>query len=273
MSQNSKNIMLQRIVSYLNLAAAYVHLNLKAHLEYRGALITQVVAMVLNNLVWVTFWALFFQRFPVLRGWTVQDVITLWALAAAGFGLAHAVCGNALRLSGLIIRGQLDVWMLYPRTLLSHLLLGQMSATAWGDLLFGYGVYLFLVKPDFIHLLMFTALTISSSMVYIGFNVLTGSLSFYLGNSEGLTQQWRNALLTFSTYPATLFEGWVKLLLYTAIPAGFVTYLPIEALRQLSLIHTLFAIAGAISVLLIGTGVFYYGLRRYASGNLMEMRG
>lgn len=65
----------------------------------------------------------------------------------------------------------------------------------------------------------------------------------------------------------------MKLLLYMAIPAGFVTYLPIEALRQLSLIHTLLAIAGGIPVLLIGTGVFYYGLRRYASGNLMEMRG
>ncbi|MBE9207340.1 ABC-2 family transporter protein [Nostoc sp. LEGE 06077] len=265
--------MFWRITSYLKLAAAYIRLNLKAHLEYRGAFITQVIAMVLNNLVWVTFWMLFFQRFPVLRGWTVQDVITLWALAASGFGLAHAICGNALRISGLIVRGQLDVWMLYPRTLLPHLLLGKMSATSWGDLLFGYGVYLFFVKPDALHLAMFTALTISSAGVYIGFNVMAGSLSFYIGNSEGLTQQWRNAMLTFSTYPATLFEGWVKLLLYTLIPAGFVTYLPIEALRQFSLIHTILAVAGAIAVLSVGAGVFYHGLRLYSSGNLMEMRG
>ncbi|MBD0302588.1 MAG: ABC-2 family transporter protein [Tolypothrix sp. T3-bin4] len=80
-------------------------------------------------------------------------------------------------------------------------------------------------------------------------------------------------MLTFSTYPATLFEGWVKLLLYTLIPAGFVTYLPIAALRQLSLIHTILAVAGAVAVLFVGAGVFYHGLRRYSSGNLMEMRG
>ncbi|MBU7582908.1 MAG: ABC-2 family transporter protein [Nostoc sp. TH1S01] len=265
--------MLKRIISYLQLAAAYVRLNFKAHLEYRGAFITQVVAMALNNLVWVTFWVLFFQRFPVLRGWNVEDVITLWALAATGFGLAHSICGNSLRVSGLIVRGQLDVWMLYPRTLLSHLLLGQMSATAWGDLLFGYGVYLLFIKPDVLHLAMFTGLTVSSAGAYIGFNVLVGSLSFYIGNSEGLTQQWRNAMLTFSTYPATLFEGWVKLLLYTLIPAGFVTYLPIEALRTLSLTHTLLALAGSIVVLCVGASAFYLGLRRYTSGNLMEMRG
>ncbi|WP_448275634.1 ABC-2 family transporter protein [Nostoc sp. DSM 114160] len=73
---------------------------------------------------------------------------------------------------------------------------------------------------------------------------MKGSLSFYLRNSKGLTQQWRNAILTFSTYRATLFEGTVKLLLYTLIPAGLVTYLPIEALRSLSLIHAVLAVAG-----------------------------
>lgn len=265
--------MFRRLFSYLQLVVAYIRLNLNAHLEYRGAFFTQMVAMLLNNLVWVAFWVLFFTRFPVLRGWTVQDVITLWAIAGTGFGLAHTVCGNALQLSSLIVQGQLDVWMSYPRALLPHLLLGRMSATSWGDLLFGYGVYLFFVKPDLVHLALFTGLTVSVAMLFVGFNVLTGSLSFYLGNSEGLTQQWRNAMLTFSTYPATLFEGTVKLVLYTLIPAGFVTYLPIEALRSLSWIYALLAVAGSTAVLLVGVGVFYHGLRRYSSGNLMQMRG
>ncbi|BDA74736.1 hypothetical protein CAL7716_089020 [Calothrix sp. PCC 7716] len=54
--------------------------------------------MILNNLVWVAFWALFFTRFPILRGWNIKDVITLWAMTSAGFGIAHAICGNALQL-------------------------------------------------------------------------------------------------------------------------------------------------------------------------------
>ncbi|MEH1812366.1 MAG: ABC-2 family transporter protein [Nostoc sp.] len=99
-------------------------------------------------------------------------------------------------------------------------------------------MYLFFVKPDAVHLALFTGLTVSVATLFVSFNILTGSLSFYLSNSEGLTQQWRNAMLTFSTYPATLFEGTVKLLLYTLIPAVFMTYLPIEALRSLALIHS-----------------------------------
>jgi ABC-2 type transport system permease protein len=262
-----------RLLNYLRLAIAYIRLNLNAHLEYRGAFLSQLIAMLLNNLMWVAFWVLFFTRFPVLRGWTVQDVVTLWAIAAAGFGLAHAIYGNALQLATLITQGQLDAWMLYPRVLLPHLLLGRMNATSWGDLLFGYGVYLGFVHPDWIHLIWFIGLTTAVAALFVGFSVLTGSLSFYLGNASALSEQWRFAMLTFSLYPGTLFEGGIKLLLYTLIPAGFVTYLPIEALRSLSWVHAVWTIVGSLAVLGIGITVFYHGLRRYESGNLMEMRG
>src|SRR5215211_7775294 len=154
--------MLAQIRNYFGLAFAYTRLNLSAQLEYRAAFITQVAAMFLNDGVWVVFWVLFFTRFPVLRGWGVEDLLTVWALTAAGFGLAHAIYGNALMLAGVIAQGQLDVWMLYPRTLLPHMLLGRMSTTAWGDALFGYVVYLALVRPDVTHFVLFAALTIST---------------------------------------------------------------------------------------------------------------
>lgn len=264
---------MQRLISYLKLAFAYTRLNLDAQLEYRGAFYSQAIAMFVNNIIWVWFWVLFFSRFKVLRGWDVYDVVTLWCIAASGFGLAHTVCGNALQLAVLIARGQLDVWMLYPRALLPHILLGRMSATAWGDTVFGYVVYLIFCKPDLPHFLLFVLLTISIAFLFIGFSIFTGSLTFFIGNSESLAEQWRYAMITFSTYPASLFEGAVTLILYTVIPAIFVNYYPIVALKQMSVTHALIALAGSLAVLATGVFVFYFGLRRYESGNLMEMRG
>jgi ABC-2 type transport system permease protein len=265
--------MLSQIRNYVGLAVAYTRLNLNAQLEYRGAFISQVAAMFLNDGVWVIFWTLFFTRFPVLRGWNLDDVIAVWALTAAGFGLSHAIYGNALLLASVIAQGQLDAWMLYPRALLPHMLLGRMNATAWGDALFGYVVYLAFVRPDLAHLLLFVALTLSVALLFVGFSVFIGSLSFFLGNASSLADQWRAAMITFSTYPAVLFEGAVKLLLFTLLPAGFVSYLPVQALRDLSLLDAGLALMGALGVLAAGVGMFYYGLRRYESGNLMEMRG
>lgn len=259
--------------SFVPLAIAYIKLNFYAQLEYRGAFISQMVAMFINDGVWVVFWSLFFTRFPVLRGWGVTDVITVWAVTAAGFGLATAIFGNATNLARLIAQGQLDVWMLYPRPVLPHLLLGKMSASAWGDALFGYVVYVVFIKPDLLHLLMFVALTFSVMLLFIGFLVFTGCLSFFLGNAIALAEQWFFGMITFSTYPAVLFDGLIKLLLFTLIPAGFVSYLPIEALHSLSLGHALLSLAGALTVLTASVILFYHGLKRYESGNLMEMRG
>jgi ABC-2 type transport system permease protein len=147
-----------------------------------------------------------------------------------------------------------------------------MSATAWGDALFGYAVYVALVRPDLERLLLFVALSLSAAALFVGFSVLSASLGFFLGNSATLTDQWRMAMITLSTYPATLFGGTVKLLLYTVVPAAFVTYLPIVALRDLSLVDAALTAAGSLGFLILSAAVFYAGLRRYESGNLLAMR-
>ena len=57
--------------------------------------------MFINDGAWVVFWMLFFKRFPVLHGWSLTDVIALWAILTAGFGLAYGIMGNALQLGRL----------------------------------------------------------------------------------------------------------------------------------------------------------------------------
>lgn len=263
---------MRRLINYAGLVAAYVRLNFSAQLEYRAAFVSQVVAMFVNDFFWVGFWILYFTRFPVLRGWDVRDVITVWAVATAGFGIAYAVFGNAWQLAALIVKGELDGWMLYPRALLPHMLLGRTVATALGDALFGYAVYVYFVRPDAAHLALFTVLSLTTAVLFVGFGVLTGSVAFYLGNSASLSEQWRFAMVTFSTYPATVFQGFVKIVLFTAIPALFINLYPVEALRNLSFRDTAIATLGALAVLVVGTAVFHHGLRRYESGNLVAMR-
>lgn len=262
-----------KFMNYLSLALAYFRVNFKAQLEYRGAFLSQSCAMFLNDCVWLAYFILFFDRFPVMKGWGAVDVATLWAVTAGGFGIAHAFFGNALALASIIARGELDVWLLYPRALLPHLLLGRMNASSMGDAVFGFVVYLVFVKPDFLHFSLFVLLTLSVALLFVGFSVLSGSLAFYLGSSETLAEQWRGALIAFSTYPMGLFEGRVKLLLFTVVPAAFVSGFPIEALQKMSLVHAAYSLGGAATVAVLGFTAFYHGLKRYESGNMVAMRG
>lgn len=242
-------------------------------MEYRGAFISQIIAMFINDGFWLFFWVLFYSKFPVLRGWQLKDVITLWAIASSSLGLTHSICWNTVYLPGLIARGQLDVWMLYPRRLLPHLILGKMNASSFGDFLFGFFVYVSFVHPDLAHLALFMFLTFSAAILVLGFDITIGSLGFFVGNSETLSEQWRFAFITLSTYPDVLFQGKSRFILFTVIPAGFITCISVQALRTFSWLHGLFVLLGAMVFLAIGISIFYLGLQRYESGNLMEMRG
>jgi len=79
-------------------------------------------------------------------------------------------------------------------------------------------------------------------------------------------------LITFSTYPTTLFTGLVRVILFTAIPAGFIAYVPVRFLREWQPWQMAAVLGAAVGYSLLATFVFSRGLRRYESGNLLALR-
>lgn len=261
---------MNKLISFLRLITFYMRLNFRSQIEYRVAFFWQILSMTLNDLIWLFFWVYFFDRFPVLGSWNRDDVITMWAVLAAGFGIGTGLAGNCNQLATLILRGELDSWLSYPRSVLLHLLFGKMSVTSWGDLLFGVSAYVFLVHPSLESFWMFASLLPIVGLAIVGFNVAVGSLGFFLGSAENLSEQLRFALITFGTYPPSIFDGAAKLVLFTIIPAGICSYLPVEALKQNSVELLLITLSGSIVIFAIGAAIFYFGLSRYESGNMIK---
>lgn len=256
----------------LSFFATYVRCNLQIALEYRISFLAQVFAMALNDAMWIMFWAMFFTRFPVVRAYGFGDVVTVWSLAALSFGLATAFFGGATRYASQVARGGLDFFLVLPKPVLIHLVVSRMSVSAWGDVLFGLVAYLLLARPAPATFGLFLLLTLFATAIFVAFAILTNALAFWLGNAEGFAQQMMNALVTFSVYPSTLFSGVVKVLLFTVIPAGFIAYVPVELLRAWDWWLASALVGAAAGGLALATAVFYAGLRRYESGNLLAMR-
>ena len=81
-----------------------------------------------------------------------------------------------------------------------------------------------------------------------------------------------NMMLNFATYPDGIFKGLAKILLYTLIPVGIVNYIPVKIMTEFNL--NLFLITIGVTTLLIALAfiIFYKGLKRYSSSNLMVAR-
>ena len=264
--------LLQQFLRTLRFMGAYAAANVQAAMEYRISFWVQILTMVANDSLWLFFWWTYFQQFPLVHGWQTTDIVVIWAVAACSFGISVGFFGNARNIATLIMNGGLDAYLGMPRYVLLHVCISASDPTAWGDMLFAIGAYLLFLHPDPLHMLLFVLLTLLGSCIFTSFAIICSSLAFFLGNTEGLTQQLMGTLVSFATYPMNIFSGTVRLLLFTIVPAGFISFVPLQILHQFT--WPLLGGMAGFTVLMVSmaVGVFEFGLRRYESGNLLGMQ-
>ena len=244
--------------------------NLASAMEYRAAFLIQAVGMMLNNAIYFIFWVIFFDRFKEVRGWGLNDMILLFGVVAAGFGLAAYLFGNTFNLADIISKGQLDYFLSLPQPVLVHALVSRSIASGMGDFLYGVLTFLVFGSPTLDSSLRFVLGILLSMVCFISFMVAVQSLTFWLGQTQMLSQQATNALITFALYPINLFEGGGRFVLFTIIPAAFMGAVPAEYVRSASWesLGLLILAAGLLGTL--GLVTFHAGLKRYESGSAIN---
>ena len=259
-------------VRALRLVGAYTVANVQAAMEYRVSFWVQIITMIANDSLWLFFWWTYFHQFPLTHGWQATDIIILWAIAACGFGLSMGIFGNARYIASLIMNGGLDAYLGMPRYALLHICIATSDTTAWGDIIFALGAFVLFVHPDIWHIGLFVLLALQVGLIFTAFLVILCSLAFFLGNTEGLAQQLLGALVSFSTYPMNIFSGVVRLLLFTVVPAGFISFVPLQLLHSFTWPLLGGMVGFTLLIVAVAVGLFELGLRRYESGNLLGMQ-
>ncbi len=233
----------------------------------RAALVSQVTIMVLNDIVWVVFWVLFFRRVGSVRGWDGDRILLLLAVLTSAGGIALGVLANARRVGTMAVDGDLDSVLSLPVPPLAHLLVRRIEAVNVGDLVFGVLLFVALGRPTVARTAVFVGAVAAVAVLLTGFLVLTGSLAFFIGRNEGGELGFQ-AMILLGAYPVDIFAGAIKVLLYTVVPAAFVSSVPARLIEDFDVVNALWlaGVAGAFAA--AGWAAFTLGLRRYASGSV-----
>lgn len=248
-----------------------IQLGLAGLMEYRASFLMQAVGMFINNGVYLVFWMLFFDRFQEVKGYQLEQIFLLFGFVALGFGIAYTFAGNAGRLAEFIAQGRLDYYLTLPRPVLPHILFSRMGSFSIGDLTFGLMMYFFVGQFDLISPVLYLLCAVLAAVIFVSFSVITGCAAFYIGNANFLHMQLQNAMITFSLYPMGLFQGTIRLILFTLIPAAFVGAVPVEIVQTRSIELLLGMVGIAIFSVFLMTFVFHVGLRRYESGSALNV--
>jgi len=257
--------------AYLRLFREVFAANVAAVIEYRVPFLLQFLGMILNNAAFLVFWTVLIQHTGTIGGWGFGDVLFLWALGPAAFGLAHVVFGNVRQVNTLIVQGDLDVYLLQPKDPLFHALISRTIPSAWGDLIYGFLLLPFLTL-DPVKMGLFVLFTITGALVFVGTFGLVQSLAFWLGNISGMAAAFTEFMLNFTLYPETVFPQEMRWVFYSLIPAGFLVFLPIHILKSLDWVWLPVVLVVAVGLCVLNWLVFQAGLKRYESGNAIGAR-
>lgn len=257
----------------LRLAAHYFRFNLSASMAYSTSFLIQVLGMAINNCAFVVFWLFLFERIGgEIAGYGFADVMFLWSLAAAGFGMSVVVFGNTHQLSRIIYSGELDVYLLQPKPVLPNVLMSRTVISGWGDLLYGLVLFALTQEISLAGVLLFGFFTALMAIVVTSVRVFYHCLTFFFGNAEGFAGLAGELVITFMLYPGSIFKGATAWILHSLIPAAFVAYLPAEIFAAFSLRTLLIVLGADAAIVLVALAIFRLGLRRYESGNLIGTR-
>jgi len=267
-----KNAKRSRLSAYARFLGTAFSANLQAVIEYRASFLVQVFGMMLNNAAFAVFWGALIARVGKVGGYGVTDVMIIWALTSTSFGIAHVLWGNIRSLGPIIMRGELDVYLLQPKDAFLNVLSSRTVVSAWGDLLYGYLVLAFLPGTGPERLALFTLLALAGAVIFASVFSAAESLTFFLGNAGTLSSAITEFMLSFSVYPETVFDPGMRWIFYTILPSGFIAFVPLDVYRRVdwSIVPLLFIAAAVYAA--ASYALFRAGLRRYESGNQMGTR-
>ncbi len=244
--------------------------SMKSVLVYRVNFIIQAGATVVNNSIYFIFWLVFFSKIISVETYSLNDMLMQFSIVTAAFGIAYVFFGNSSGIAGIVINGELDYYMLFPRNILLYLVTAKFYLSSMGDFIFGV-LILFYLQPNIRTLLPWLFCVITGAIIIVMLNVILGSLSFWLGNVDQLSRVISEAIVTFSLYPNNIYKGVIKIVLLTIIPSGYLGNIPLHIIQDGNLIYFVFLIAFTFMISFIGVSLFYIGLKRYESSNLFSV--
>lgn len=271
MERGLRNYMSTVVKNQLRVCLLSVKYNIMREMLNKTTFLTNISFMVLNNAAFLIQWKILFGLKGDIGGYTMRQVMLLWALSASSYGLAHLLFARVFSLPDLIINGKLDSYLVQPKNVLLGVMTSATSTSAIGDLLYGLIIlFVFCFSPK--NLLLFLLFTVTGGTILTAYALLLGSMSFWFVKADLVSNHMVSSMINFSTYPDGIFKGAVKFILYLIIPTGMAVFQPVHLMMDFHAGWLLAILGYTILLSAAATFTFYRGLKRYSSSNLMEAR-
>ena len=260
--------MLMAVKNQLKVTLLSMKYGIMREMINKASFLVNIVFMILNDAAFIVQWLILYSLKNQVGGYTMKQVFLLWGLATSTFGFSRFFFKKAFSLSDTINLGKLDSYIVQPKNILISAITSDVEPSALGDML--YGIIMLIASGITISkFALFILFSISGGLILVSIAIILASLSFWFDKSDMIADSGNNLMISFATYPDGIFKGISKIILFTIIPVGFVNYIPIWILTSFDIKLTLSVVAVTVFSIFWAFFIFYKGLKKYSSSNLM----
>jgi ABC-2 type transport system permease protein len=248
----------------------------RAEAQYRGSFGLHVAAQILvvgTNLAAIL---VLFTNVTSLAGWSVDEVVLVYALSTVSFTLAELAISQVSYAGQHIRAGTFDLFLVRPLGVLTQLSAREFSsrrAVRVAQPLVVLGIVIGRVGVDWTAgaVLMVPVTVLSGAAIFGAVFVVTSALSFWMTDAQEVSAAFTYGGDLMTSYPMDLYGPWLQRLVVFVVPLAFVAYLPAAWLlgkeRPLGLpadVACLTPLVAAVAALAART-VWTVALRHYRS--------
>lgn len=219
---------------YLRLHPRFVALNLHARAEYKADFWLGFTASILTQVIGVAFLWVVFSAIPSLGGWSFEQVVFIYGLAALPKAIDASLFNGVWNLPQLVRLGEFDRYLARPLSPLYHLLADRTLPQGLGDLVVGS---LLLIESSRrlglgwdVSKLVYLALAVTcGSLIYLSVNLMAVSAVFWTTNLWNMPRL-PYTFSEFAKYPLTIYPRSIQSLLTWVFPFAFTGFYPASLL-------------------------------------------
>jgi len=215
-------------------------------------------------------------RFGSIVQWKLGDYMFIFIFANLSYGLRNIFMGSFRGIPWMIVNGQLDSVLTKPINILLYI---SGSGFGWGAIsylilsvtLFILFADLFTVDWGLLNTILYLLAVISGSLVQGAITLAISCVAFYMMDVKSIDNLY-SGFREFIWYPLNIFNKVIQVILFTAVPLAYASFVPSGIFLRNSAYFKkvpigLLYLSLAVGPLLFGLSyqVWKKALKRYAS--------
>lgn len=216
---------------YIRIYQSFIKQYLKTLMEYRTDFLIGMMSFFITQASNIIFISLIFSRIPNLNGWTYHQVLFIYGMSQIPRGIDHLFTDNLWLLANVYVRtGQFDKYLLRPINPLFHLIAERFQPDAFGEIVIGVIIFVYAyiklgLSFTALQWVLFTIVILSGVVIYTSIKLIGSSLALWTKRSQHFLFIIYQ-LADFSSYPLSIFSGFIKAILTFVVPFAFVAFIP-----------------------------------------------